>query len=200
MAQKEKLERITSGIPGVMLMVKKGAERIKIPLDAIRKFYCFIKKHRLIEHKEQLLREKKETIKKILVKFVSSHPGLTGLETETNNLRTSIFESRSQEIIYDRGLLKKSLGPAYEGTVLEDLRLTITLTSDYPKEELIQFLKKFFDKEEIYKKLVKEEVILRVDEIKLKEMIEEKQIRLLEGSRNVRESSVWNVKTRMVKE
>lgn len=200
MAQKEKLERITSGIPGVMLMVKKGAERIKIPLDAIRKFYSFIKKHRLIEHKEQCLREKKETIKKILVKFVSAHPGLAGLETETNNLRTSIFESRSQEIIYDRGLLKKSLGQAYEGTVLEDLRLTITLTSDYPKEELIQFLKKFFDKEEIYKKLVKEEVILRVDEVKLKEMVEEKQVRLLEGSRNVRESSVWNVKTRMVKE
>jgi hypothetical protein len=200
MAQKEKLERITSGIPGVILMVKKRAERIKIPLDAIRKFYSFIKKHRLIEHKEQYLREKKETIKKILVKFVSSHSGLVGLETEANHLRTSIYESRSIETIYNQALLKKSLGPAYEGIAFEDLRLTITLTSDYPKEELIQFLKKFFDKEEIYKKLVKEELILRVDEIKLKEMIEEKQIQLLKGARNIRESSVWNVKTKMVKE
>ncbi len=200
MAQKEKLERITSGIPGVILMVKKGAERIKTPLDVIRKFYSFIKKHRLIEHKEQYLREKKETIKKILVKFVSSHSGLVGLETEANHLRTSIYESRSIETIYNQALLKKSLGPAYEGIAFEDLRLTITLTSDYPKEELIQFLKKFFDKEEIYKKLVKEELILRVDEIKLKEMIEEKQIQLLKGARNIRESSVWNVKTKMVKE
>lgn len=200
MAQKEKLERIVSGIPRVMLIVKKGVERIKISLAAVQKFYSLIKKHRLIEHKEQLLQEKKETIKKILVNFVSSHPGLAGLETEANNLRTSIYESRSQEIIYDRCLLKKSLGPAYEGAVLEDLRLTVTLTSDYPKEELIQFLKKFFADEQVYKKLVKEEVILRVDEVKLKGMIEEKQIRLLEGSRNIQESSVWNVKTRMVKE
>jgi len=201
MVRKERVGKISSSIPRVILMVQKGSEGIvRLSLAAAQKFYSLIKKYRLIEYGELILRAKKEPVKKALVKFVSLHPGLVGLETESNHLRTSIYESRSIEIVYDRNLLKKSLGSAYEGVVFEDLRLTVTLTSDYPKEELIQFLKKFFINEYIYKALVNEEIILRVDDVKLQGMIEEKQIQLLEGARNIRESSVWNVKTRMVKE
>lgn len=200
MAKKEKVVKVPSGIPGVMLVVKKEAENIiKVPFRAAQKFYSLIRKHRQIEAKEESLGGEKVTLKSSLVEFVSLHPGLTGLETEKDNLRTSIYESRSTETVYNREPLKKSLGVVYEGIVLEDCILTITLTPDYQKEKLIQFLKKFFYTEEIYKKLVREEVALRIDEEKLNQLITEKRVELQEGARVVQESVSWSVKTTYVK-
>jgi hypothetical protein len=197
----KKVQRIKLnwGIPGIRLIVKKEIKGFRISLAALRKFYSLIKGYRRLEEKARIVQEEEETLKSKLVRLVVSHPGIAGLETTINNLRTSIYESHFREIVYDRELLKKSLGPAYEGVVLEDLRLTVTLTPDYPKEELIHFLKKFFIQEQIYKKLVKEEMILRVDETQLNKMIEEKQIQLLEGARNIQESVNWKIKTRLVK-
>ena len=200
MAQKEKLVKIVSAIPGVMLMVKKGFEQIKILSSKTQKLYILIQKYRKIEQKEQTLKTKKGVLKETIVELVSANPGLAGLETQKDNIRTSVYESHSIETIYNRELMKKSLGPAYEGTVLEDLKLTVTLTPEYPKEELTQFLKKFFASDSAYKKLVKEKVILRVDEPKLNQLIKQKQIQLLEGAKTVEESSCWNIKTTVVKE
>lgn len=200
MAKKEKLVKIVSAIPGVMLVVKKGFEQIKVLSSKIQKLYILIQKYRKIEQKEQCLKAKKGVLKETIVELVSANPGLAGLETQKDNIRTSVYESHSQETIYNRELMKKSLGPAYEGTVLEDLKLTITLTPEYPKEELTQFLKKFFASDSAYKKLVKEKVILRVDEPKLNQLTEEKQIQLLEGARIIQKSSSWNIKTMAVKE
>jgi len=199
MAKKEKLVKIVSTIPGIMLMVKTGFEQIKVLSSKIQKLYILIRKYRKIEQKEQCLKTKKGVLKETIVKLVSSNPGLAGLETK-DNIRTSVYESHSQEMIYNRELMKKSLGPAYEGTVLEDLKLTITLTPDYSKEEITQFLKKFFASDSAYKKLVKEKIILRVDEPKLNQLIKQKQIQLLDGAKTVEESSCWNIKTTVVKE
>jgi len=199
MAKKEKLVKIVSTIPGAMLVVKKGFEQIKVLSSKIQKLYILIQKYRKIEQKEQVLKAKKGVLKETIIKLVSSNPGLAGLETK-DNIRTSVYESHSQEMIYNRELMKKSLGPAYEGTVLEDLRLTITLTPEYQKEELTRFLKDFFASDSAYKKLVKEKIILRVDEPKLNQLIKQKQIQLLDGAKTVKESSCWNIKTTTVKE
>jgi hypothetical protein len=199
MAKKEKLTKIDSPIPGVMLIVKKGFEQIKILSSKVQKFYMLIKKYRRLEQKELCLKNKKGVLKEKIVEIVAANPGLAGLETK-DNIRTSVYESHSTEVIYDRELMKKSLGSAYEGTVLEDLKLTITLTPEYKKEEIIQFLKNFFASGSAYKKLVQEKVILRVDEPKLEQLIKQKQVQLLEGAKTVKESSTWNVKTTPVKE
>lgn len=200
MAKKEKLVKIVSTIPGIMLMVKTGSEQIKVLSSKIQKLYILIQKYRKIEQKEQYLKAKKGVLKETIVKLVATNPGLAGLETQKDNIRTSVYESHSRETVYNRELMKKSLGPAYEGAVLEDLKLTITLTPEYQKEELTRFLKNFFASDSAYKKLVKEKIILRVDEPKLNQLIKQKQIQLLDGAKTIEESSCWNIKTTVVKE
>lgn len=199
MGRKEKLARIDSAIPGVMLIVKNGSEQIKVLCSKVQKFYILIKKYRKLEQKEQCLQTKKGMLKEKIVEIAAANPGLAGLETK-DSIRTSVYESHKTETVYDRELMKKSLGPAYEGTILEDLKLTITLTPEYKKEEITRFLKNFFVSDSAYKKLVKEKVILRVDESKLNQLVKQKQIKLLEGAKTVEESSCWNVKTTAIKE
>lgn len=123
---------------------------------------------------------------------------LLGFQTEKDNLRTSLYESVTTTTTYNRDLLKKSLGESYPGIVHEDLQLTMVLTPENPKEEVIKHLKDVLG-EETYKKLVTEEIILRVDEKKLDEMVKARQVTLEHGAQVIDKKPSWSVKTTLVK-
>ena len=200
MGKKETI-KIKSVIPGVDLLVKEEFEQIKIPLQTIKNFFSLVKMYRKVEEKENFLKEEKATLKELLVKIVSRFPGLEflGLQTKIDNLRTAVFKSVTKTITYNRELLKRSLGEAYPGVVAEDLQLTILLTPDTPKDEVIKTLKNLFG-EEAYKKVASEEIILRVDDDKLMQMVAQKQVALEGGARVVDEKISWHIKTTAVKE
>jgi hypothetical protein len=198
MTEKKDVELIASGIKGVWLVVEKGIEKLKISLPILKKFYTLIKEYRSVERKEEEIIEKKETLKEKLVSIVLANPGLKGLQTEADNLRTSIYKSKAV-IGYNREPLKKCLGPAYEGVVKEDLQFTIILTSDYNQDELVQYLHQFFKDENTYQKMVKEEILLRVDEEKLNELIIKGKVKLSEEATTEKKKSAWYVKTTLIK-
>lgn len=199
--KKENIVKIESGIPGVSLVVKKETEQIKIPFQTIKRLFVLVRKYRKADDEAKYYSDEKTALKDKLVKIVSKFPqlDLLSLQTEKDNLRTTVYESVATTITYDRELLKKSLGESYPGVVHEDLQLTMVLTPENPKEEVIKSLKDVLG-EEAYKKLVKEEILLRVDEKKLDEMVNAQQVNLQEGAQTIDKKQSWSVKTTTVKE
>lgn len=199
MGAKEKTVKILSDIAGLFLVVKSGFEQMKIPVRVLSNLFLLVRDFRKLEETETHLKPDKADLKKRIVTIAAKYPGLAALETKKDQLRTLIFESVSTETVYNPELLKKSLGVIYSNVVTEDLKLTILLTPKYPKEELIQFVKKFFGDEETYKKTVTEKIIPTVDETKLNQLVEQKKVELLEGAAVINEDRSWTVKTIKVK-
>lgn len=198
MAKKKDTDLIESAIRGLMLVVEKGMKELKIHFPTLEKFYSLIRGYRKLEKREVRLKEEKQIIKEKLVGIITNTPGLKGLQT-SDNVRTVIFRTEP-EVDYNLGLLKESLGPAYEGVVSEDLMLTIMLTHDFPADELIKFLRKFFKNPETYKKMVEEEIVPRVDEEKLKTLVDSGRVTLKEGTKIEKKKATWNIKTTTIKE
>ena len=197
-AKKEKIRTIASAIKGMLLVVEKGIEELKIRFPALQNFYSLVKEHRKIETKEEELAEKKESIKKKLIKIILDFPKLKGLQTELDNLRTLIYQTEAS-VEYNREPLKEALGEIYEGVVKEDLQVTIILTPKHNRKKLIKYLRQFFKDEETFNKSVKEEMMLRVDKKKLSELIKQEKVSLPKEAITVKKEPSWQVKTITVK-
>lgn len=199
MVKKEKFVTVASSKKEVLMVVKEGFEKIKISITKLKEFFVLVNQYRLTEKEETEIKLRKETLKRRMAKIVSHLPGLRGLQTIRDRLRTLVFQT-GPVLGYNLPLLKESLGAAYEGIVKEDLQLTIILTSDYNRENLIQYLHDFFGKEATYKKLVKEEIIPRIDEKKLNQLIEERKVQLKKGTLFEKKKPAWTIKTVLIKE
>lgn len=197
-AKKEKFKTIASAIKGMLLVVKKGIEELKIRFPALQNFYSLVKEHRKIEEKEKELEVKKESIKERLIKIILDFPGLKGLQTELDNLRTLIYQTEAA-VEYNREPLKEALGEVYEGVVKEDLKMTIILTHKYNKKKFIKYLRQFFKDEETYNKFVKEEIILRVDKKMLDDLVKQKKVKLPKKAITIKKEPSWQIKTLTVK-
>lgn len=194
----KKIETIASAIKGMLLVIEKGVEELKIRFPTLQNFYTLVKEHRKIEAKEEELAEKNESIKEKLIKIILDFPGLKGLQTELDNLRTLIYQTEPT-VEYNREPLKEALGEIYEGVVKEDLQVTIILTPKHNREELIKYLRQFFKDEETFTKSVREEMILRVDKRKLSELIEQEKVELPKEAITIKKKPSWQVKTITVK-
>ncbi len=190
---------IESALKKVLLVVEKGVQDLKIPLGNMKNLNVFIRTYRLLEKREAELEDLKKIYKERLVDLMLRHPGLKGVQTLPDNHRTLVYQSDGS-YEYNLPLLKESLGEAYSGLVNEDLRLTIMLTPDYKQFLLLKILKSFFRTKEAYNKLVKEEVIPRVDEKKLELLIKEGKVRLKDGTRVETKKPAWHVKTTLIKQ
>jgi len=197
-AKKEKIKTIASEIKGVLLIVDKSLEKLKIRFPTLQNFYALVKEHRKIEAKEEELAEKKESIKEKLIEIILGFPGLKGLQTELDNLRTLIYRTEAS-IEYNREPLKEALGEIYEGVVKEDLKLTIILTPKYNKEEVVKYLHQFFKDDEAYNKFVKEEIVLRVDKKMLDDLVKQEKVKLPKEAITIKKEPSWQIRTITVK-
>lgn len=196
---KEKIKMIASGIRGVLMVITEPLDELKMRFSTQKKFYNFTMEHRRTEKRMNGLKEKQQIIKDKLVKIVMANPGLRGLQTVSDNLRTSISQKTKSAVAYSREPLKESLGEIYDGIVKEDLQFTIILTPEFNKDALTAYLKSFFQNEETYDKAVGTEIILRVDENKLAQLEMEDKVQLKEGAVIRDEETTWQVKTTSVK-
>ncbi len=195
---KEKVKMIASAIKGVLLVITE-IDELKMRFSTQKKFHNLVMKHRKVGQRMDELKEELQIIKDKLVQIIIANPGLKGLQTVSNNLRTFISEKTKSAVAYNREPLKESLGEIYDGIVKEDLQFTIILTPEFNKDALTAYLKSFFQNEETYDKAVGTEIILRVDENKLAQLEMEGKVQLKEGAVIRDEETTWQVKTTSVK-
>ena len=134
--------------------------------------------------------------------LATAHDGLRGYESDRDNLRVTVFPTHT--IAWDRDKLRDSLGVAYTTVVGEDLQVTMSvplghvteqgaLTSEMAHTAIYLGLLSLGFEREALPSIVNSQVLPRVDEVKLHELLTSGQISTVEGAGTVREN--WSIRT-----
>lgn len=135
----------------------------------------------------KLQEEPEQEIKSI----AQTHEGLRGIQSEPDNFKLNVFPKHS--ITWNTELLKESLGLAYSSVVSEDLAVGISiplgyktkkgpLSSELLQTALIKGLVGLGLPEAELSMIVDPQVVPRVDEAKLADLLADGRISLLEGA------------------
>jgi len=194
--KKETYEVIPTDIEGVALSVEAG-KRLDILQKTIGRLAIVgadfaARKAQLKELAEQQ-KEPEQEIKSI----AKTHEGLRGIQSEPDNFKLNVFPKDS--ITWNTELLKKSLGLAYSSVVSEDLDVSISiplgyktkkgpLSSELLRAVLIKGLVGLGLPEEELSMIVDPQVVPRVDEAKLADLLADNRVSLLEGAGEVTET------------
>jgi hypothetical protein len=205
--KKERFETVPTHLPGVQLRKEPG-----VLLDILRKtvttFYQvakeFAKTHwqiRDLTGQQDLLREK-------IIDLVKGNEGLRGIISEEDNFVLTI--SPREKVSWDQKLLKKSLGIVYSAITREELVVNISIPVGFvtPKvtisEKLLSdvlskaLIENLGISQQDLKKIMRQEVVLSLDEKKLTEMINQGQVKLLPGTQTI--EIIWSVRVDRLRE
>lgn len=192
-------ENIPTSIPGVELRVLAGA-KVEAP-DEIIQFFLELAKRFAMAKEEitaQTARQKERREK--LIKYVKSLPGLRGIRSVPDDF--GLLAVKKEKTFWDPGLLRASLGVAYDSIVGEDLVATITIPPKLTTEEelrqgLMELLQKLEVPAEDVSKILETDIQLRIDVEKLEELIEAGRVKLLAGTKEVDED--WAIEAEPLK-
>ncbi len=196
-------ESIPTQVKGLNLRVERG--NINSPRLIKRELGRLAISGRMIaKSRAQMTRlSKAQNMRKEMVQNLAlGHPGLRGIDSETDKL--SLTAIPTHKIIWNAELLKESLGVAYSTIVGEDLVTTIsvplghetskgTVTTKKVETALKAGIRRLGFSNEELPSILHSEVVLRVDEARLGELIMADQVELLEGSGVVEET--WTINT-----
>jgi hypothetical protein len=151
------------------------------------------------------LTDRQKNPKDVIKDMAVSHPGLHGFVSEKDHLSLTVYPTH--KITWNAELLKDSLGVAYSTVVGEDLVTTVSvplghetskgpLTSKKVETALKAGMRRLgFSQDEI-PSILQTELVLRVDEAKLGELITSGQVTLLDGAATVEET--WPINTDLI--
>ena len=196
-------ESIPTQVKGLNLRVERG--NINSPRLIKRELGRLAISGRMIaKSRAQMTRlSKAQNMRKEMVQNLAlGHPELRGIDSETDKL--SLTAIPTHKIIWNAELLKESLGVAYSTIVGEDLVTTIsvplghetskgTVTTKKVETALKAGIRRLGFSNEELPSILHSEVVLRVDEARLGELIMADQVELLEGSGVVEET--WTINT-----
>lgn len=177
---------------GVILLFEKGVTPQEVPLPLLKRLFRISWLHFRRDKHVKEWEKKREKSKEKLVELIKLVNHLRGIESPIDKFRVLAYLAITW--VYDRELMKKSLGAAYSSYVAEDLQLNILLPAEEPKirKSVIQAVKSALAeidkkrKQEIgktYEELVSEEIKLRVREEDLEKAIRNGKVKLLKGAR-----------------
>lgn len=196
--KKETYDVVPTYIEGVALRVEAGVgEKLDILKKTIGRLAIVgadfaARKARLKELTKQQ-EEPEEEIKGI----AQTHEGLRGVQSELDNFKLNVFPRPS--ITWNVELLKESLGIVYPSVVSEDLAVSISiplgyktkkgpLDSELLQEALIKGLVGLGLPKAELGLIVDPQVVPRVDEAKLADLLAAGRVSLLEGAGEVTET------------
>lgn len=131
--ERDRYEEIESGVPGILLLAEPETKP-KLSPDKVRIFAKLAEKYYIFETDEKDAETEQKALKDQMVKMAEKADGLRGVVIIKTGLRVSIFPS--EDITWDRAILKKALGDAYARTVTETLLVRVNVPIPAGKKTL----------------------------------------------------------------
>lgn len=190
--RKERFGTLPTELPGVQLRTEPGT-KLNIMRKTIENFYQLARQFAEIKFKIDKLTDQQASLRDEIIGLAKKHEGLRGLTSEVDNFVLTVIPK--EEIIWDRELLKESLGITYSAVVREDLIVNVTIPVGFRTKKGVTISGEVLEKairkalvnlgisEEDLTKVMRQEVNITPDEEKIAEMVNLGQVKLFTGTK-----------------
>lgn len=197
----ERFETFPTELPGVQLRVEPGT-KLDILRKTIKGFYQITRQFAEVFFHKKDADELLDLWRKKIIVFVEEHEGLRGISSEADNFVLTVIPR--EKIIWDREQLKKSLGIAYSAVTREELTVNISIPVGFRTEKGVTISEEVLTKAIVHAlanlgiskkdlaRVMRQEVNISLDEDKVTEMINQGQIKLLEGTKA--SDTTWTIR------
>ena len=191
--RKERFETFPTELPGVQLRIEPGIE-LDILRKTIESFYQLAKQFAEVKFQIDDLTDQQDPRREEIIGTAKEHEGLRGLTSEEDNFVLTV--TPREKVIWNRELLKESMGIAYPAVTREDLAVNVLVPVGFPTEKGITISEEVMAKaigealanlgitKEDLAKVMHQEVNISLDEEKVAEMVNQGRVKLLEGAKS----------------
>jgi len=191
--RKERFETFPTELPGVQLRIEPGI-KLDILQRTIGSFYQLAKQFAEVKFQVDNLTEQQEPRREEIIGVAKGHEGLRGLISEEDNFVLTV--TPREKIIWNRELLKESMGIAYSAVTREDLAVNVSVPVGFVTEKGVTISEEVMAKaigealanlgisQEDLAKVMRQEVNITLDEEKVTEMVNQSRVKLLEGAKS----------------
>jgi len=191
--RKERFETFPTELPGVQLRIEPGIE-LDILRKTIESFYQLAKQFAEVKFQIDDLTDQQDPRREEIIGTAKEHEGLRGLTSEEDNFVLTV--TPREKVIWNRELLKESMGIAYPAVTREDLAVNVLVPVGFPTEKGITISDEVMAKaigealanlgitKEDLAKVMHQEVNISLDEEKVAEMVNQGRVKLLEGAKS----------------
>jgi len=191
-------ERLVSFPTSISKVYLKGVPGVwpTIPSDVVDLLYHRAKEYASCDFQVKNLQQRLLSLRKEILRIVKDYKEVLGIGSAKDNFDLLVIPRR--KVIWNRDLLKESLGVAYSGVVAEkEIRLRISIPVGLKAEELIEAINEALTKlgisREELEQLMISKIDIDVDEKRLEELIRRSQrFKLRAGTK--KERIVWAIK------
>jgi len=204
--RKERFESFPTELPGVQLRIEPGI-KLDILQRTIGSFYQLVKQFAEVKFQVDNLTEQQEPRREEIIGVAKGHEGLRGLISEEDNFVLTV--TPREKIIWNRELLKESMGIAYSAVTREDLAVNVSVPVGFVTEKGVTISEEVMAKaigealanlgisQEDLAKVMRQEVNITLDEEKVTEMVNQSRVKLLEGAKT--SEITWQVRVDRLK-
>jgi len=188
--RKERFETYPTELPGVQLRIEPGT-KLDILRKTIRNFYQLAKQFAEVKFQIDDLDSQQMLRREEIIGVAKEHDGLRGIISGDDNFVLTV--APREKIIWNRELLKKSMGIAYSAVARENLVVNISVPVGFRTEKGITISEKVITKairetlvnlgisKNDLAKVMRQEVSIIIDEEKMTKMVNQGQVKLSEG-------------------
>ena len=204
--RKERFETFPTELPGVQLRIEPGI-KLDILQRTIGSFYQLAKQFAEVKFQVDNLTEQQEPRREEIIGVAKGHEGLRGLISEEDNFVLTV--TPREKIIWNRELLKESMGIAYSAVTREDLAVNVSVPVGFVTEKGVTISEEVMAKaigealanlgisKKDLAKVMRQEVNITLDEEKVTEMVNQSRVKLLEGAKT--SEITWQVRVDRLK-
>ena len=191
--RKERFESFPTELPGVQLRIEPGI-KLDILQRTIGSFYQLAKQFAEVKFQVDNLTEQQEPRREEIIGVAKEHEGLRGLTSEEDNFVLTV--TPREKIIWNRELLKESMGIIYPAVTREDLAVNVLVPVGFVTEKGVTISEEVMAKaigealanlgisKKDLAKVMRQEVNITLDEEKVTEMVNQSRVKLLEGAKS----------------
>ena len=191
--RKERFETFPTELPGVQLRIEPGI-KLDILQRTIGSFYQLAKQFAEVKFQVDNLTEQQEPRREEIIGVAKGHEGLRGLISEEDNFVLTV--TPREKIIWNRELLKESMGIIYPAVTREDLAVNVLVPVGFVTEKGVTISEEVMAKaigealanlgisKKDLAKVMRQEVNITLDEEKVTEMVNQSRVKLLEGAKS----------------
>jgi len=191
--RKERFESFPTELPGVQLRIEPGI-KLDILQRTIGSFYQLAKQFAEVKFQVDNLTEQQEPRREEIIGVAKEHEGLRGLTSEEDNFVLTV--TPREKIIWNRELLKESMGIIYPAVTREDLAVNVldpvgfvtekgvTISEEVMAKAIGEALANLGISKKDLAKVMRQEVNITLDEEKVTEMVNQSRVKLLEGAKS----------------
>jgi len=204
--RKERFETFPTELPGVQLRIEPGI-KLDILQRTIGSFYQLAKQFAEVKFQVDNLTEQQEPRREEIIGVAKGHEGLRGLISEEDNFVLTV--TPREKIIWNRELLKESMGIIYPAVTREDLAVNVLVPVGFVTEKGVTISEEVMAKaigealanlgisKKDLAKVMRQEVNITLDEEKVTEMVNQSRVKLLEGAKT--SEITWQVRVDRLK-